>query len=95
MIYALLKDHFDFFDGHTLFNTFEALMRWPQKFAVKEDREVLEKIYLLLIELSEQEEGLFSPEEEQILELYYISIYIQANLFTDDSFKVILILNTF
>ena len=48
-------------DGNTLFNVFEAIMRYPRKFEKKDDRETIEKLYLMLIELSEQEEGLFSP----------------------------------
>jgi hypothetical protein len=30
---------------------------------------------------------LFSDLQERILDLYYIPVYVQSNLFTDDSFK--------
>ena len=44
-----------------------------------------------MIELSESEEGLFSEDQERILDLYYIPVYVQSNLYTDDSFKVSII----
>ena len=40
-----------------------------------------------MIELSEQEEGLFSEAEEKVIELYYIPVYVQSQLHTDDSFQ--------
>jgi len=88
MINDLIKEYFDFFDGNTLFNTFDAIMRYENKLDAKEDRELIEKLYLFLIELSSNEESLFSELQEKILDLFYIPVYIQSNLFTDDSFKV-------
>lgn len=89
MITDLIKEYFDFFDGNTLFNTFDAIMRYEKKFDSKDDRELIEQLYLFLIELSDHDEDLFSENQEKILELYYIAVYVQSNLFTDDSFKVI------
>ena len=42
LIADLVKDYFDFFDGNTLFHTFEAIMRYEKKFSLKEDRELIE-----------------------------------------------------
>ncbi len=104
MTYELVRESFDFLttfivnvgtdqeecesSGNVLFNVFEAVMRCENKFLTKEDRESVERLYLFLIELSENEEGLFTEVQEKVLELYYISVYIQSNLYTDDSFKV-------
>jgi hypothetical protein len=65
-------------------------MRHESKFSSPADRETIEKLYLFLIELNESEEdGLFTQMQEQIMELYYIPVYIQSQLLqTDDSFKV-------
>ena len=60
MINELIKDYYDYFDGNTLFNTFDAIMRFEQKFNAKADREIIESLYLFLIELSDHDEGLFS-----------------------------------
>jgi hypothetical protein len=38
-------------------------------------------------EKNEENSRFFSKFEESIIELYYIPVYIQSNLFTDDSFK--------
>lgn len=32
MIQKLFKEYFDFFDGNTLFNTLDAIMRYEKKF---------------------------------------------------------------
>ncbi len=42
MIGELVRQYFDFFDGNTLFNAFEAVMRYSKKFELKEDREAIE-----------------------------------------------------
>lgn len=87
MTSELVKQYFDFFDGNTLFNVFDAIMRFEKKFEMKEDRETVEQLYLFLVELSSQEQGLFNELQERILDLYYIPVYVQSNLYTDDSFK--------
>jgi hypothetical protein len=101
MVEELLRESFDFLtttigegdefetNGNILFNTFDAIMRCERKFETPQDRQLVEKIYLFLIELSENEkEGLFTEDQEKILDLYYIPVYIQSNLYTDDTFKV-------
>ena len=101
MVEELVRESFDFLtttigegdeietNGNILFNTFDAIMRCERKFETSQDRQLVEKIYLFLIELSEnEEEGLFTEDQEKILDLYYIPVYIQSNLYTDDSFKV-------
>jgi len=95
MLERLLDNFFDCFDGHTLFNVLEGVMRYEKKFESKEDREAIERLYLLLMEISEnynnenqvQEETFFSEQEEAIIELYYIPVIVESNLYTDDSFK--------
>ncbi len=100
MIDELIRESFDFLtafvpdegdeiesNGNVLFNTFDAIMRCERKFETPEDRALVERLYLFLIELSETEEDLFSEEQERVLDLYYIPVYIQSNLYTDDSFK--------
>ena len=73
MIDELIRESFDFLttivdgddiqtNGNVLFNTFDAIMRCERKFETLYDRELIEKLYLFLIELSETEEGLFSEE---------------------------------
>ncbi len=52
MINELFKQYFDFFDGNTLFNVFDAIMRYPRKFEQAEDREIIEQLYLFIVELS-------------------------------------------
>lgn len=42
MIHKLLSSYFDFFDGHQIFNTFDAIMRYEKKFEQKEDRELID-----------------------------------------------------
>lgn len=42
MIYKLIQQYFDFFDGHTIFNAFDAIMRYEKKFEKKEDRELID-----------------------------------------------------
>ena len=100
MIEELIRESFDFLttsvgegdeietNGNVLFNTFDAIMRCERKFETPQDRQLVEKLYLFLIELSENEEDLFTEEQEKILDLYYIPVYVQSNLITDDSFKV-------
>lgn len=34
---------------------------------------------------------MFNEQQERILDLYYIPVYVQSNLYTDDSFKVRLV----
>ena len=103
MIDELIRESFDFLttvvdgdeiqtSGNLLFNSFDAIMRCERKFETAQDRELIEKLYLFMIELSESEEGLFSEDQERILDLYYIPVYVQSNLYTDDSFKVFLII---
>ena len=63
MTYEVIKEKFDFLTtegGNILFNSFDAIMRCDHKFIVKEDRETIEKLYIFLIELNENEEGLFT-----------------------------------
>jgi hypothetical protein len=74
MIEELIRESFDFLtttidedgevqtSGNVLFNTFDAIMRCEKKFNSPTDRELVEKIYLFMIELSENEEELFSEE---------------------------------
>ena len=100
MAFELIKESFDFLTtfmdesgeyvshGNVLFNTFDAIMRCENKFQQKEDREIIEKLYLFLIEMSENEEELFKEEQEKVLDLYYIPVFVQSNLYTDDTFKV-------
>ena len=101
MVEELVRESFDFLtttigegdeietNGNILFNTFDAIMRCERKFETPQDRQLVEKIYLFLIELSEnEEESLFTEDQEKIIDLYYIPVYIQSNLYTDDSFKV-------
>jgi hypothetical protein len=38
-------------------------------------------------EKNEENSRFFSKFEESIIELYYIPVYVQSNLYTDDSFK--------
>ena len=52
LVFDLIKEYFDFFDGNTLFNAFDAVMRYDKKFEAKEDRVIIKKLYLFLIELS-------------------------------------------
>lgn len=75
--------------GNVVFNAFDAIMRCENKFHQAKDRQLIEDLYLFLIELNQSEEGgLFSEVQEQILELYYIPVCVQSQLQTDDSFKV-------
>ena len=53
MISELVKEDFEFFDGNTLFNLLDGIMRYNLKFEIKEDREIIEQLYLFLIELSD------------------------------------------
>ena len=87
MIDELVRESFDFLttivdgedietNGNVLFNTFDAIMRCDRKFEIASDRDLIEKLYLFLIELSETEEGLFSEHQERILDLYYIPVYV-------------------
>jgi hypothetical protein len=87
MIDELVRESFDFLttivdgedietNGNVLFNTFDAIMRCDRKFESVSDRDLIEKLYLFLIELSETEEGLFSEDQERILDLYYIPVYV-------------------
>eukprot|EP00347_Sterkiella_histriomuscorum_P020372 403338061 len=87
MIVRLVKEFFDFFDGNTLFHCFEAIMRYDKKFEKKEDRDLIEQLYLFLIELSDQDQDLFNEMQEKVLDLMYIGVYVQSNLYTDDNFK--------
>ena len=102
MVHELVRESFDFLttffveggedcvtSGNVLFNMFDAVMRVEGKFRAREDRETIEKLYLFLIELSENEEELFSELQEKVLDLLYIPVYVQSSLVTDDSFKVI------
>jgi hypothetical protein len=82
-----VRESFDFLSGDTLFNTFDAVLRCQNKFSTADDREAIEKLYLFLIELSENEDLLFTEEQEKLLDLFYITVYIERSLFTDDSFK--------
>ena len=99
MAHELVRESFDFLttfvegeecvtSGNVLFNMFDAVMRVEGKFKVREDRETIEKLYLFLVELSENEEDLFSELQEKVLDLLYIPVYVQSSLVTDDSFKV-------
>lgn len=95
MAHELIRESFDFLttfgeesNGNLLFNAFDAIMRYEKKFEAPADHELIEKLYLFLIELSENEEELFSEEQEKVLDLYYIPVFVQSSLYTDDSFKV-------
>ena len=45
-------------------------------------------MYFQLVEISSQEvEEMFTPHQTAILDLYYIPVYMQTNLYTDDTFK--------
>ena len=50
-----LVENFDF-DGHTLFNLFDAVMKIPNKYSSEETKTQIEQLYFLLLELSEQGE---------------------------------------
>jgi hypothetical protein len=89
MIDELIRESFDFLttivpeddgeietNGNVLFNTFDAIMRCERKFDTPEDRDLIDKLYLFLIELSETEENLFTEDQERVLDLYYIPVYI-------------------
>jgi hypothetical protein len=83
MINILFEQFFDFFDGHTVFNVLDAIMRYEKKFDKKDDRDAIEKLYIFMMELSEsynssgvEEDTFFSEEEENIIELYYIPVII-------------------
>lgn len=70
MAWELVHESFDFLtttedletNGNLLFSTFDAIMRCERKFDTKEDREIVEKLYLFLIELSENDQDLFNEE---------------------------------
>lgn len=96
LVYELVRDGFDFLTtfvegeevvstGNVLFNAFDGVLRAGPK--TREDRALVEKLYLLLVELSENEEALFSELQEKLLDLFYIPVFVQASLCTDDSFK--------
>jgi len=96
LLFDLVKDNFDFLTtfvegeevvttGNVLFNAFEGALRAGPK--TREDRVLVEKLYLLLVELSENEEELFSEFQERLLDLFYIPVFVQSSLCTDDSFK--------
>ena len=61
-------------------------MKCKNKFEGAADRLLIEKLYFQLVEISSQEE-VFSEHQTAILDLYYIPVYMQTNLYTDDSFK--------
>jgi hypothetical protein len=76
MTEELIRESFDFLttyisekegeeietNGNVLFNTFDAIMRCERKFETKDDRDLIEKLYLFLIELSENDEELFTED---------------------------------
>jgi hypothetical protein len=39
------------------------------------------------MELGAEDDSLFTGEETAILDLYYVPVYLQRSLITDDSFK--------
>lgn len=74
--------------GTALFNAFDYVMKFKAKFQDANDRKMIEKIYFTLVELSSEDEQTFTDHETAILDLYYIPVYWQCNLYTDDSFKL-------
>lgn len=60
MIFDLVNRKFDFFEGAALFNAFDSIVKYKQKFANPTDRINIEKLYSLLMELSSQDPDLFS-----------------------------------
>ena len=84
----LVEEQFDFLPGDCLFKAFDTVMKCKDKFEQPGDRKLIEKLYFQLVELSSQEvEEVFNLHQTSILDLYYIPVYMQTNLFTDDTFK--------
>lgn len=81
-----ISEKFDFLSGDCLFKAFDTVMKCKNKFEGAADRLLIEKLYFQLVEISSQEE-VFSEHQTAILDLYYIPVYMQTNLYTDDSFK--------
>ena len=86
MINQLVQEHFDFLEGENLFMAFDTIMKQQSKFKSAESRQQVEKLYFQLVELSDNND-MFSEQQTAMLDLYYIPVYIQTNLYTDDTFK--------
>ena len=54
MLYGVIEEHFDFLSGRSLFFAFDAVMKYPNKFACEADRQLIESLYFKLVELSSQ-----------------------------------------
>lgn len=52
MLYKLIEEHFDFLSGDSLFVAFDSVMKFKRKFAMEDDRKLIEKLYFKLVELS-------------------------------------------
>ena len=86
MINQLVADHFDFLEGDSLFNAFDTVMKMPGKFKTQQSRDMIEKLYFQLVQISESDD-IFTDEQTAILDLYYSAVYLQTSLFTDDTFQ--------
>ena len=86
MINQLVQEHFDFLEGENLFMAFDTIMKQQSKFKSAESRQQVEKLYFQLVELSDNND-MFSEQQTAMLDLYYIPVYMQTNLYTDDTFK--------
>lgn len=86
MINQLVHEHFDFLEGESLFIVFDTIMKQQSKFKSAESRHQVEKLYFQLVELSDNNE-MFTEQQTAILDLYYIPVYLQTHLYTDDTFK--------
>ena len=65
MLFKLIDEHFDFLGGDCLFIAFDSVMKFKKKFEQESDRQLIEKLYFKLVELSCQtqefdDESLFS-----------------------------------
>ena len=86
MINQLVQEHFDFLEGENLFMAFDTIMKQQSKFKSAASRQQVEKLYFQLVELSDNND-MFSEQQTAMLDLYYIPVYMQTNLYTDDTFK--------